>query len=224
MRILLVEDNKDTAAYIANGFDESGFNVSRVYDGREAMEIMLTREFECIILDIMLPGIDGITLLLAFRKVNKNTPVIMLTAKDSINDKVLGLSSGADDYLVKPFSFSELIERVKAVTRRTSKQDSVTKVVIDNLTVDTINHTAIRGYKNIELTKKEFNLLWLFMTHPNEVLSRTFISESLWDINFDTGTNVIDVSIKRLRAKIDDGFSKKLIHTIRGVGYVLRKD
>lgn len=222
MKILLVEDHTPTASYIVKGLNEAGINAKTAADGKTALDYMISEDFDCIILDIMLPIIDGLTLLKTFRASDTATPVIMLTAKDSLEDKLSGLESGADDYLVKPFAFSELLARIKAVMRRKQPRQTQSVIVIEDLQIDTIKHKVTRGGKNIDLTKKEFNLLCLFAAHKDEVLGRTYISEQVWDINFDTDTNIVDVAVKRLRNKIDDGFERKLIHTIRGVGYVLR--
>lgn len=222
MKILLVEDHTPTASYIVKGLNEAGINAKTAADGKTALDYMISEDFDCIILDIMLPIIDGLTLLKTFRASDTATPVIMLTAKDSLEDKLSGLESGADDYLVKPFAFSELLARIKAVMRRKQPRQTQSIIVIEDLQIDAIKHKVTRGGKNIDLTKKEFNLLCLFAAHKDEVLGRTYISEQVWDINFDTETNVVDVAVKRLRNKIDDGFERKFIHTIRGVGYVLR--
>lgn len=222
MKILIVEDDISTASYIVKGFKEADINAVSVSDGGAALEHMISEDFDCIVLDIMLPKIDGITLLKTFRATNSQTPVIMLTAKDTVQDKILGLGSGADDYLVKPFAFSELLARVQAVRRRVNPQLSSATLSIDNLVIDSIKHKVTRGGKSIDLTKKEFSLLWLLASQKDEVLSRTYISERVWDINFDSDTNAVDVAIRRLRSKVDDGFDRKLIHTIRGIGYVLR--
>ncbi|MGB2579660.1 two-component system copper resistance phosphate regulon response regulator CusR [Elusimicrobium simillimum] len=222
MKILLVEDHCPTASFIVKGLKEAGINAKTVADGAAALDTMISEDFDCIILDIMLPKIDGVTLLKTFRASNKATPVLMLTAKDTVEDKVAGLASGADDYLVKPFAFSELLARLNAITRRAASRAPQPTLVIEDLNIDSIRHTVTRGGKTIDLTKKEFSLLWLLASHKEEVLSRTYISERVWDINFESDTNTVDVAVKRLRTKVDDGFDRKLIHTIRGIGYVLR--
>ena len=206
MKILLVEDDNPTASYVAKGLKEAGMSVQRAADGRAALDMLIGEDFDCVILDIMLPFIDGMTLLKTFRASNALTPVIMLTAKDAVEDRVRGLSGGADDYLVKPFAFSELLARIHAVTRRrAARRPPQAKLSAEDLEMDSVKHTVTRGGKSIELTKKEFSLLWLLLSHKDEVLSRTFIPERVWDINFDSGTNAVDVAVKRLRDKVDGG-------------------
>lgn len=222
MKILLAEDDSQTASYITKGLKEAGINAISALDGKTALDYMISEDFDCIVLDIMLPAVDGITLLKTFRAANTRTPVLMLTAKDTVEDKVLGLASGADDYLVKPFAFSELLARIKAITRRNADAPPKPYLVMEDLTIDSVKHKVTRGGKVIDLTKREFSMLWLLVSHKDEVLSRTFISERVWDINFDSNTNAVDVALKRLRDKIDTGFERKLIHTVRGIGYVLR--
>lgn len=224
MKILIVEDDKSTASFIVKGFKENGFTAQAAFTGTEGLDIMRGSDFDCIILDIMLPGIDGLSILKTYRATNPETPVIMLTAKDSVADRVKGLSLGADDYLVKPFAFSELLARVKALLRRGQAATMVqqTVIIVEDLVVDAVKHKVTRGVDKIDLTPKEFSLLWLLASRKDEVLSRTFISEQVWDMNFDSDTNVVDVALRRLRAKVDDNYEPKLIHTIRGVGYVLR--
>jgi len=223
MKILIIEDDKSTASYLIKGFKENGINASAAYDGQSGLETACYEDFDCIILDIMLPLKDGISLLKEYRKTNAS-PVIMLTAKDSLQDKLVGLGSGADDYLVKPFAFSELLARVKAVMRRHNPALQSSVIKIADLVIDKIKHKVTRGGKDIELTPKEFNLLCLLADYKDQVLGRTFIAEQVWDMNFDSGTNVVDVALRRLRAKIDDAYPVKLISTVRGVGYVLRSN
>lgn len=225
MKILIIEDDVSTASFLVKGFKENGFTAETVSDGSAGLQELLDNEYACAVLDVLLPSMDGWSVLAAARAAGVETPVIMLTARDSVNDKVKGLGLGADDYVVKPFSFSELLARVRALLRRQTTVVSSTDqpLHVDNLTLDPLRHHVLRGGKRIELTPKEFSLLWLFMRREGDVLSRTFISEQVWDINFDSGTNVVDVAIRRLRAKVDDGFDVKLIHTVRGVGYVLCK-
>lgn len=225
MKILIVEDDAATASFIVKGFKENGFTADTAFDGETGLEKALSGDYDCMVLDVMLPKLNGFALLDAFRAQNKKTPVLMLTAKDSVDDRVEGLSRGADDYIVKPFAFSELLARVRAVLRRGQAEfppDGL--VTVADLSLDPVRHTVTRGGKRIDLTPKEFSLLWLLMRRQGDVLSRTFISEQVWDINFDSGTNVVDVAVRRLRAKVDDPFDVKLIHTVRGVGYVLRLD
>lgn len=222
MKILIVDDDKSTASYLIKGFKENGFNATAAFDGQAGFDLACENAFACIILDVMLPLKDGFSILKDLRKNNILTPVIMLTAKDALQDKLTGLEFGADDYLVKPFAFSELLARVKAVLRRHNPVAQNTVVKIEDLTIDKVKHKVTRGADNIDLTPKEFNLLCLLADYKDQALSRTFIAEQVWDMNFDSDTNVVDVALRRLRAKVDDNYSLKLISTIRGVGYVLR--
>ena len=224
MKILIIEDDKATASYLIKGFKESGFNASAAYDGQSGLDMACADNFDCIILDIMLPLKDGISVLKEYRETNPKTAVVMLTAKDSLQDKLLGLDLGADDYLVKPFAFSELLARVKAVLRRHNPVTESTVIEIGDLVINKIKHKVTRSGKVIDLTPKEFNLLTLLADYKDQVLSRTFIAEQVWDMNFDSDTNVVDVAMRRLRAKIDDDYPVKIIATVRGVGYVLRAD
>ena len=224
MKILIIEDDKSTAAYLIKGFKENGFNAAAAYDGQSGYDMACAEDFDCIILDVMLPLKDGVTLLKEYRKADKKTAVIMLTAKDSLEDKLKGLGFGADDYLVKPFAFSELLARVNAVLRRRNPQNIQIVINIKGLSIDKIKHKVTREGTAIDLTPKEFNLLCLLADYKDQVLSRTFITEQVWDMNFDSDTNVVDVAMRRLRAKVDDGYKNKLIETVRGVGYVLREN
>lgn len=223
MRILIIEDEKKVAKLLQQGLEEERYTVDVAYDGESGSQLILSETFDLIILDILLPKKDGITLLKEIRSKKINTPVLMLTAKSSIDDKVEGLDAGADDYLTKPFSFAELLARVRSLLRRGTAEKSTTMKVAD-LHLDTVAHKAKRGEKIIELTGKEYALLEYFMRNVNRVLTRALISEQIWNYNFDTGTNVIDVYINHLRSKIDDGFEKKLLHTVRGIGYVLKDE
>jgi heavy metal response regulator len=223
MRILVVEDEKKVAKFLQQGLEEEHYAVDVAYDGEQGAHLASTEHFDLIILDILLPKKDGITLLKELRARRNTTPVLMLTAKGSIDDKVEGLDSGADDYLTKPFSFTELLARVRSLLRRGTAEKSV-QLRVDNLQLDTVTHKAKRADRMIELTGKEYALLEYFMRNVNRVLTRTLISEHIWNYNFDTGTNVVDVYINHLRSKIDDGFEKKLLHTVRGVGYVLKDE
>ena len=222
MRILIIEDNVKTAAYLCQGLKENYFIPDIAHDGQEGLFLATNNDYEAIILDVMLPIIDGWTIIKKIRETNTDIPVLFLTAKDMVNDRVKGLELGADDYLVKPFSFSELLARIRSLLRR--KQPHIKEILhIAELTIDTLKHKAVRGDHHIHLTAKEFMLLMLFVNRAGEVLSRTFIAEQVWDINFDSDTNAIDVAIKRLRDKVDKNFEKKLIHSVRGVGYVLEE-
>jgi heavy metal response regulator len=223
MRILIIEDEKKVAKFVRQGLEEERYTVDVAYDGEIGAQLAMTESFDLIILDILIPKKDGITVLKEIRSKHNTTPVLLLTAKSSIDDKVEGLDAGADDYLTKPFSFAELLARVRSLLRRGAAEKSTTLKVVD-LHLDTVAHKAKRADKTIELTGKEYALLEYFMRNANRVLTRTLISEHIWNYNFDTGTNVIDVYINHLRSKIDDGFERKLLHTVRGVGYVLKDE
>ena len=221
MKILVVEDEKKVGAFIKKGLEEDSYSVELAYDGDKGEELAATRNFDLIILDILMPKKDGLTVLKDLRAKRVPTPVLMITAKGSVDDKVKGLDSGADDYLVKPFAIAELLARVRSLLRRGPAEKSTTLVVGD-LSLDLVSHKARRGQNTIELTVKEYTLLEYFMRNANKVLSRTIISEHIWNYNFDTGTNIIDVYINHLRNKIDGGRDKKLIYTVRGVGYMMK--
>ncbi len=220
MKILIVEDEKKTAAYLEKGLIENGFVVDIAGSGDDGLHMARTGGYDLLVLDVMLPGRDGWSILSALREAGVATPVLFLTARDSVQDRVKGLDLGADDYLVKPFAFSELLARVRSVLRRgPTRTPEVMKAA--DLEVDLLQHRAIRGGKRLDLTPKEFALLSLLLRRRGEVLSRTSIAEQVWDMNFDSGTNVVDVHVRRLRSKVDEPFDRKLIHTVRGVGYVL---
>lgn len=220
MRILIIEDEKKTASFLRKGLSESGYVVDTSGDGNEGLLLALDINYDLIILDVMLPGQDGWAILMALRRAGKHMPVLFLTARDAVNDRVKGLELGADDYLIKPFAFSELLARVRLLFRRAPVRHSETLKIAD-LEIMPARQRATRSGKRLDLTSKEFALLSLLMRRSGEVLSRTLIAEQVWDINFDSDTNVIDVAIRRLRGKVDDPFEQKLIHTVRGVGYVL---
>jgi len=220
MRILIVEDDRRNAAYLRKGLSENAFTVDVTERGDEGLHLALSGEYDLLILDVMLPGLDGRSLLRELRQHGKKTPVLFLTARDALQDRVEGLEIGADDYLVKPFSFSELLARARALLRRGPGRHSEAIRVAD-LEIDLAQHRVSRGGRRIDLSPKEFRLLTLLARRTREVLSRTVIAEQVWDLNFDSDTNVVDVHIRRLRAKVDDPFEPKLIHTVRGVGYVL---
>ena len=219
MKLLIVEDEPKTAEYLQKGLTEQGCAVDVAHNGVDGQHLALVHDYDVIVLDAMLPGIDGFTLLRSLRAV-KQTPVIMLTARDSIEDRVRGLHDGADDYLVKPFSFLELLARLQALQRRGRAQEP-TQLKIANLQIDLIARKAWRGAERIDLSAKEFALLAVLARRQGEILSKTAIAELVWDMNFDSNTNVVEVAIKRLRAKVDNAFTPKLLHTIRGMGYVL---
>ena len=221
MRILVVEDDKKIATFIKRGLKEEAYAVDLAYDGEEGHFLATTNDYDSIILDVMLPKTDGFSLCKKLREDKITVPIIMLTAKDEIQDKVSGLDSGADDYLTKPFAFEELLARIRAHLRKKSEQ-SPTHYQVDNLVLDLLTHKVKRANKDIILTTKEYTLLQYLMRHAGTIVTRTMISEHVWDIHFDVSTNVIDVYINYLRSKIDNGHKKKLIHTIRGRGYMLR--
>ncbi len=223
MRILVVEDEKKVSKFLQQGLEEEHYSVDVANDGQAGEILASTEAYDLIILDILLPRKDGLAVLRELRKKNINTPVLMLTAKETTDDKVAGLDSGADDYLTKPFSFTELLARVRSLLRRGAAEKSTLLKVAD-LQLDTVSHKAKRSEKVIDLTAREYALLEYFMRNVNRVLTRTVISEHIWHYNFDTGTNVVDVYINHLRSKIDDGSEKKLLHTVRGVGYVLKEE
>jgi two-component system copper resistance phosphate regulon response regulator CusR len=223
VKILLIEDENKTATYVAKGLTENGFVVDVAANGEDGLHLALTGSYQLIVLDVMLPKLDGWTLLRHLRDSGNHTLTLFLTAKDETEDRVKGLNLGADGYLVKPFAFSELLALIRSLLRRQGAQRSEALQVAD-LEIDSAAHRATRAGKRLELTPKEFSLLRLLLSRREEVLSRTLIAEQVWDMNFDCDTNVVDVHIRRLRAKVDDPFPLKLIHTIRGVGYVLRID
>jgi len=221
MRILVVEDEAKTREYLRKGLSENGFIVDVAADGLDGQHLAVTGDYELIILDVMLPGRDGWQILGELRR-TKDTPVLFLTARDKVDDRVKGLNLGADEYLVKPFAFSELLARIRTLFRR-GKGHAPEILQIADLEVDLLQRKVWRGSRRIDLTAKEFALLSLLLRRRGEPLSRTLIAEQVWDWNFDSDTNVVDVAIKRLRAKVDDPVEKKLIHTIRGVGYVMEE-
>lgn len=222
MRILIIEDDPKTAAYLRKGLSENGFKVKVATEGGEGLNLALTSEFDLILLDVMLPDIDGWQVLKKLRSREVETPVIFLTARDSVPDRVKGLELGANDYLVKPFAFSELIARINNTLRHgPSKNENLFRVA--DLEVDPIAHTAKRGGKRLDLTPKEFALLSLLIRRAGEALTRTRIAERVWNMDVESDTNLVDVHMRRLRAKVDDPFEKKLIQTVRGIGYVLEE-
>lgn len=220
MRILIVEDEAKTAAYLKQGLEENAFAVDVATAGNEGLRLAEGGDYALIILDVMLPERDGWSILAELRRGGKQTPVLFLTASDAVQDRVKGLELGADDYLVKPFAFSELLARVRSILRRGPGRQSDT-LRVDDLEIDPLRHRITRTGQRLDLTPKEYALLLLLMRRSGEALSRTLIAEQVWDMNFDSDTNVVDVHVRRLRAKVDDPFEKKLIHTVRGVGYVL---
>jgi two-component system copper resistance phosphate regulon response regulator CusR len=219
MRILVIEDELKTAAYLKTGLEESGYAVDVANDGAQGLILALEEEYDVIVLDVMLPGMDGWTIVKTLRA-TRTTPVLFLTARDDVDDRVRGLELGADDYLVKPFAFVELLARVRTLARRGPPRESEL-IKVGDLEMDVNRRRVKRGGMRIDLTPREFSLLQLLARRQGEVLSRTQIASYVWDMNFDSDTNVVEVAIRRLRTKIDDNFPVKLIHTVRGVGYVL---
>lgn len=219
MRILVVEDEVKTADYLCKGLTESGYRVEVALNGLDGQHLVQEHEFDLIILDVMLPGLDGWQLLQIIRR-KLQTPVLFLTARDAVEDRVKGLELGADDYLVKPFSYAELLARVRTLLRRGPPRE-VEQFQVADLHLDLLRRKVTRNGERITLTNKEFALLHLLLSREGEVLSRTLIASHVWQMNFDSDTNVVDVAIRRLRAKVDDPYPLKLIHTVRGMGYML---
>jgi two-component system copper resistance phosphate regulon response regulator CusR len=219
MKVLIIEDERKTTDYLSQGLAEQGWTVSVAHDGIEGQHMALHQDFDVIVLDVMLPGMDGFEILKSLRTV-KNTPVIMLTGRDRVEDRVKGLRDGADDYLVKPFDFMELAARLQALTRRGRAQEP-TLLRVGELSIDLISRRAMRAGQRIDLTAKEFGLLTALARRQGQILSKTAIAEAVWDMNFESNTNVVEVAIKRLRDKIDLPFDHNLLYTVRGMGYVL---
>lgn len=224
MRILVVEDEKKVASFIKKGLEEDYYSVDIALDGKEGSKLAFSDEYDLIIMDIMLPFKDGISILKEIRQEKITTPVLMLTAKDDISDKVLGLDSGADDYLPKPFAFDELLARVRALLRRNSTDEKNVILRVSNLQLDTQSHKAYRNETEIFLTQKEYSILEYLMRNKNRVISRVKLSEHVYDYHFDSDTNVIDVYINKLRNKIDKGFENQILITVRGVGYMIKEN
>ncbi|TAG72742.1 MAG: response regulator [Burkholderiales bacterium] len=227
MRMLVVEDEKRLSDYLVKGLTEHGHVVDVAPDGIEGKRLAVYGEYDAVLLDVMLPGVDGFGVLKALRAAGepqKSTPVLMLTARDKLDDRVRGLEEGADDYLVKPFAFTELLARVNAITRRSSSNQNgaqATTLTLADLEVDLVARRATRAKQRLDLTAKEFALLVLLLRRRGQILSRTTIAEQVWDMHFDSETNIVEVAVRRLRTKLDDPFDHKLLHTERGMGYVL---
>jgi heavy metal response regulator len=221
MKILVVEDEKKVASFLKKGLEQEYYSVDVAFDGKEGLNYIFSNEYDLIILDIMLPFMDGISLLKKIRKEKIGTPILMLTAKDTVDDKVTGLDSGADDYLAKPFAFEELLARIRALMRR--KEGSKSLILsVDNLSLDTQTHKVTRGGKEIILTPKEYSILEYLLRNKNNVVSRMKLTDHVYEYHFDPDTNVIDVYINKLRNKIDKDFKHQLLHTIRGIGYMIK--
>jgi two-component system OmpR family response regulator len=224
MRLLLVEDDVKIASFVKKGFKSEGFAVDHASDGITGLDLALTEPYDAAVVDIMLPGLDGLALIGRLRREKIMTPVIILSAKGSIDDRVKGLQTGSDDYLGKPFAFSELLARVQALIRRSSGVTEPTRLAYDDLTIDMLSRDVHRGDVRINLQPLEYSLLEYLVRNAERVVSKTMIMEHVWDYHFDPQTNVVEARICRLRDKVDKGFADKLIHTVRGIGYVLRRD
>ena len=225
MRLLVIEDEVKLAEYLRKGLTEEGYVVDVAHNGVDGLHLAMEADYDLLVLDGMLPGIDGLGLLAALRQ-SKQTPVLMLTARIRVEDRVKGLQGGADDYLVKPFAFSELVARIQVLLRRARPArdaEGATVLGLSDLEMDLLRRKATRAGRRLDLTAKEFTLLALLLRRQGEVLSRTEIAEQVWDINFDSATNVIDVAVRRLRGKLDAPFERTLLHTVRGMGYVLEE-
>src|SRR5574337_316203 len=221
MKILIVEDEPKTGDYLRQGLTEAGFIVDLARDGLDGLHLALTEAYDLAVLDVMLPSIDGWQVLQGIRRAGREIPVLFLTARDAVDDRVKGLELGADDYLVKPFAFAELLARVRTLLRRREKSMEAEVLRAADLELDLLRRRVLRAGRRIDLTAKEFTLLELLLRRQGEVLPRSLIASQVWDMNFDSDTNVIEVAIRRLRAKVDDGYDVKLIKTVRGMGYVI---
>jgi two-component system, OmpR family, response regulator len=222
MRLLVIEDDRTIASFLVKGLQEAGFAVDHAEDGRAALSLALTEPYDAAVVDVMLPGLDGLSVIEELRRKKVRTPVLILSARRSVDDRVRGLQAGGDDYLVKPFAFSELLARVQALIRRSTGETQPTRLLVGDLALDLISRHVDRAGTAIELRPREFALLEYLMRNAGRVVSKTMIMEHVWNYSFDPRTNVVDVLVFRLREKIDRGFDTKLIHTVRGIGYVLK--
>jgi len=222
MRLLLVEDDRETASYLIKGLKESGYTIDHAPDGKEGLFMAIEMDYDLIILDRMLPGLDGLSVLKTLRSSGHQTPVLILSALGEVDDRVQGLKAGGDDYLVKPFAFSELLARIEALTRRTDPHAEETRLQVGDLQLDRLTRTVKRAGRTLDMQPREFSLLEYLMQHAGQVVTRTMLLEGVWDYHFDPQTNVIDVHISRLRNKVDKGFDTPLLHTVRGSGYCLK--
>ncbi len=223
MNILVIEDDKRILKFIKRGFEENGFNVDISTNGNEGLYKLQTKNYDVAVIDIMLPGLDGLSILKEIRKVSISTPALILSAKQTVDDRVEGFRAGGDDYLVKPFAFAELLERIRALLRRNNGYSDISKIIGGEINIDVLKREVKRSGNLIDLKLKDYSLLVYFIENRDVVLSKTLILEKIWDINFDPQTNVVDVLVCRLRDKIDKPFDKKYIHTIRGIGYVFKE-
>ncbi len=223
MRVLLVEDDERVASFILKGLKEEGFAVDHAGNGEDGMHLLLSEPYDAAVLDVMLPGLDGLTIIEKIRARGIKVPVLFLSAKRSVDDRVRGLRAGGDDYMVKPFAFSELVARLQALIRRASGTSEPTTLTFQDLTMDLMTREVKRGGRSIELQPREFALLEYLLRNAGRVVSKTMLLEHVWDYNFDPRTNVVEVRVNKLRAKIDKGFDKPIVHTVRGVGYVIKE-
>ena len=222
MKVLVVEDNPKIMNFLQKGLEEEGFAMDCCMDGGKAFEMACSGDYDVMVLDIMLPGMDGLAITSELRKRGNSTPILLLTALDQIEDRVKGLEAGADDYLPKPFAFTELVARIRALLRRSQKLSEVTHYTYSDLEMDIDTHQAKRGDQVLDLTVREFSLLLLFIQSPERLVTRSTILERVWDMNFDPGTNILDVHMSHLRKKLDEGHKIKLLQTVRGIGYMLK--
>jgi DNA-binding response OmpR family regulator len=224
MRVLVVEDDEKIAGFVAKGLREAGFAVDTVKSGEDGLSYLLSGSFDAAVADIMLPGMDGLTMISRLRESRVTTPILILSARRSVDDRILGFQKGGDDYLTKPFSFSELLVRLQALIRRSGSAAAPVRLQFEDLVMDPLTREVRRGGERIDLQPREYSLLEYFLRHPGQVLSKTMILEHIWDYDFDPQTNVVDVLVFRMRNKIEKDGSPRLLHTLRGMGYVLRKD